>query len=208
MFGVTVTLAASPDLLPRDGRTTSRISASVRDASNRPVAGQGLHFDVRIDGRPGALGALSQTDVITAADGIAVVFYTPPLPAATADTQDSTIVIVATPVGTNASNQTSSSTTIKLAELGGPTATFYVAPDPMRVGEQAVFDARGSAPSAGSTIVTYAWDFGDGNDVFVIAPGPTTKHEYFRSGSFIVRLRVIDSSGKNSTVTRTVVVLA
>ena len=207
MFGVTVMLAATPDILPRDGRTTSRVVATVRDGANRPVAGQGLHFEVRIEGRPGQLGVLSQSDVATSTDGSATVLYTPPLPAPMTDQEAATIQIVVTPVGSNSSNQTASSATIKLAELGGPTATFKLAPDPMVAGETAIFDASASAPSAGHSITTYAWDFGDGDSAFVIAPGPRISHEYFREGVFTVRLRVIDTSGRNQTITRNVTVI-
>jgi PKD repeat protein len=206
MFGITVGLAATPDLLPRDGRTTARILASVRDGANAPVGSLTLHFDVRIDGRPGALGTLSASDVTTASDGTATVYYTPPMPAPLVDSQDATIQIVVTPVGSNASNQTSSMTTIRLAELGGPTATFRVAPDPPLALEIAVFDASTSAGSPGQSITTYAWDYGDGNAAFVISEGPQTTHEYDRGGLFTVRLRVIDSAGKSSTVSRQLLV--
>lgn len=206
MFGVTVTLAATPDLLPRDGRSISTIVASVRDGSNRPVAGLGLHVAMGIEGYPGTLGSLSAADVTTGSDGNAVVVYTPPLPSQISG--EAIIKIIVTPVGTNASNQTSTSATIRLTEVaGGPSVTFTINPDPMAVGEQAVFDARASLPSPGNTIISYQWDFGDGDAVFVAANGPTIQHEYLREGTFTVRLRVVDSSNRSSTASRTIVVV-
>ena len=206
-LGMNVTLAATPDLLPRDGRTTSKVVVSARDGSNKPVVAQALHLQVEIENQPGILGSLSQTEVVTGADGTATVLYTPPLPSQTGEGA-ATIMIVAIPIGSNASNHTSTSVSIKLGEVtGGLAPTFTIGPDPMKVGEQAVFDARSSQASPGNFIVTYAWDFGDGNEVFVVGEGPTIKHEYFREGTFTVRLRIIDSSGKSATASRTIVVV-
>jgi hypothetical protein len=65
------------------------------------------------------------------------------------------------------------------------------------------FDASGSTDSDG-TIVSYAWDFGDGAS----ASGVTANHSYLTVGSFIARLTVRDNLGASSSTTTTIQVNA
>jgi hypothetical protein len=213
MTGLSLSLAASPDLLQRDGRTTSLVTITAFDAASRPVPNLGLHLDMGLDSATGALGALSQKDVTTGADGRASVIYTSPLPAPLGQSDEATVQIVATSVGNNNANAISSSLSIRLTaanQAGGPTASFTLGPKFPKIGDTILFDASASQPSVGSSIVTYAWDFGDGN-AFVRVPyltsaGPTITHEYSKSGTFTVGLTILDSNGKRSTTTYTLVV--
>jgi len=43
-------------------------------------------------------------------------------------------------------------------------------------------------------IVIYEWDFGDGT----VGSGPVASHEYTKNGQYMVRLKVIDDSGRSS----------
>ncbi|MBI2374011.1 MAG: PKD domain-containing protein [Deltaproteobacteria bacterium] len=63
------------------------------------------------------------------------------------------------------------------------------------------FDGRGSRDPDG-TIVTYAWDFGDG----ATATGPTASHAFSGVGTFTVTLTVTDLEGATGTDTAQVVV--
>lgn len=208
VFGVSLAMNATPDLLQRDGRTTSAIKISAFNGSSQPVAGLGLHLELRLDGGTGGLGTLSQSNVTTGGDGSATVTYTSPLPAPLGHTDDATVSIIVTPVGTNASNATSSAIAVRLMsadQVGGPTATFGFGPRVPKVGDTILFDASASLPSTGSSITTWAWDFGDGNASprvpYLVADGPTITHEYNKSGPFTVGLTVIDSNGRRATAT-------
>jgi len=73
----------------------------------------------------------------------------------------------------------------------GPVAAFFAAPS----GSVVSFDASGSYTSDG-TIVSYVWNFGDGNT----GTGTSLSHTYSSSGTYTVSLTVTDNSGfKGST---------
>lgn len=213
MYGVSLALTASPDLLQRDGRTTSAIAVSAYDGSSKPVPNLGLHLELKLVGGTGGLGSLSQQNVTTGGDGRAVVIYTAPLPAPLGQSDDATVQVVITPVGTDALNATSAALSIRLTgadQAGGPTASFVFGPRSPKVGDTILFDASASAPSTGNTIVAWAWDFGDGNASprvpYLMGTGPTMTHEYNKSGPFTVGLTVIDSAGKRATATFALIV--
>ena len=58
------------------------------------------------------------------------------------------------------------------------------------VGESITFDGSGSSDPDG-TIVSYAWNFGDGN----VGSGPNPTHTYNTPGVFVVTLTVTDNDG-------------
>ncbi|MGB5490341.1 MAG: PKD domain-containing protein, partial [Woeseiaceae bacterium] len=65
-------------------------------------------------------------------------------------------------------------------------------------GSQIVFDGSGSTDSDGS-IVSYAWDFGDGNS----GTGSSPTHTYQSDGTFTVALTVTDDGGATNTASTT-----
>lgn len=91
-----------------------------------------------------------------------------------------------------------------------PTASFTVTPTAAFVGQSVQFDASASTTPSGSTIVSYTWDFKDGNVTTVSVP--TISHKYASSGSYAVILTVTNnvslsdttapSSGRTVTVTK------
>jgi PKD repeat protein/RNA polymerase subunit RPABC4/transcription elongation factor Spt4 len=84
---------------------------------------------------------------------------------------------------------------------GAPEASFTISPESPEVGETVTFDATESIDSDGE-IVTYSWDFGDGNS----ATGETVSHTYGTVGNYTVTLTVTDAAGNSDTVTITITV--
>ncbi|TLZ64399.1 MAG: PKD domain-containing protein [Methanobacteriota archaeon] len=71
-----------------------------------------------------------------------------------------------------------------------PLASFAVGTQALFVGDEITFDASSSSDLQG-TIVVYRWDFGDGEQ----EQGRVVSHIFSKSGSFVVRLRVVDNRG-------------
>ena len=65
-----------------------------------------------------------------------------------------------------------------------------------------VFDANQSQAVNGRTIVTYAWDFGDGST----ATGPSVSHSFLAGTTHVVVLRVTDSAGQTATTSQSITV--
>jgi PKD repeat protein len=86
------------------------------------------------------------------------------------------------------------------APAAQPPAAVISAPNQAGQGQSITFDGSGSTASAGHTIVTYAWNFGDG----ATASGVSVSHSYANAGSFVVSLTVTDDLGQTGTATLTV----
>ncbi len=82
----------------------------------------------------------------------------------------------------------------------GPVARFEVRPLVLYAGEGARFDA--SSASSDQAIVSYRWDFGDGET----AAGGEVDHTYAQAGRYGVTLRVRDAEGRTGKTTGEVVV--
>ena len=70
-----------------------------------------------------------------------------------------------------------------------PFATFTANPSPANPGQVVTFNASGSADDG--TIVSYDWEFGDGN----VASGLEVTHAYATSGTYDVVLTITDDMG-------------
>lgn len=85
--------------------------------------------------------------------------------------------------GVDSSNRAPTAVMIAPVPANGPPGTSFA------------FSGVGSSdPDAGDTIVTYAWNFGDG----YTGSGSTISHVYATAGNYAVTLTVIDSRGKAS----------
>ena len=82
-------------------------------------------------------------------------------------------------------------------ESGMPTAAYTPSATQLAV----AFDGSASFDSDG-TIVSYAWDFGDGNS----ATGATANHTYAAAGSYVVVLTVTDNDNNSDSTSQTVTV--
>ena len=87
-----------------------------------------------------------------------------------------------------------------------PTAVFVFSPTAPRVGQGVNFNASQSRPPAGATIVSYAWNFGDGTAVRVTGDPATTK-AYGAAGTYQVTLTVTDNLGHTTTSGATAVTI-
>ncbi|MEM3576948.1 MAG: PKD domain-containing protein [Candidatus Bathyarchaeia archaeon] len=84
-----------------------------------------------------------------------------------------------------------------------PVAAFAFSPlDPL-MHEIVTFDASASSPDGG-VIISYTWNFGDGNVTTV--SGPIITHAYETWGTYTVTLNVTDSEGKWDTESKQITV--
>jgi PKD repeat protein len=88
---------------------------------------------------------------------------------------------------------------------GNPVATMTVTPNPTRVNQPTTFNASASTSAAGSTIVSYSFNYGDGSPAEV-SPVPIQTHIYGGTPGVgapqpIVTaiLTVTDSAGRTGT---------
>jgi PKD repeat protein len=91
---------------------------------------------------------------------------------------------------------------ILVSALTGPSALFVVSPTQPKVNLPVFFNGQPSKASAGRRIVSWEWDFGDGNR----GTGETVQHTYAAVGGYTVVLRVTDDAGRTSTVSGNVTV--
>jgi len=87
---------------------------------------------------------------------------------------------------------------------GRPSAFFTYAPVEPHALEEVTFNASGSEANGGS-IVSYAWDFGDGGGN--TSSASTVKHTYAGVGDFNVTLMVTDDEGLSGTSFEMVTIL-
>jgi len=92
--------------------------------------------------------------------------------------------------------------TQRITVAPGPTALFTWSPAAPVHGVPVTFDGSLSWAMPPSSIVSYAWDFGDGWS----GAGVTAFHAYAAAGTYTVRLVVTDGGGLIGTLTQTVIV--
>ena len=86
----------------------------------------------------------------------------------------------------------------------GVTASFTSSPTDPKTSTTVQFNGVASTASAGVTITTWDWDFGDGSTARTTAA--TTSHMFGDAGTYVVRLTVTDTAGRTGTTTANVVV--
>ncbi len=83
-----------------------------------------------------------------------------------------------------------------------PVADFRLLPPPSEGSPRVLFDATLSEASEGATIKRYDWTFGDGKS----GTGAKPWHQYPSASTWSIGLTVVDSKGREASVTKQVVV--
>ena len=84
--------------------------------------------------------------------------------------------------------------TIDSATPTGATASFFSSPQPALVNTAVTFEASGSTASAGATIASYNWNWGDGSARQTVSSS-TIQHTFTAAGTYTVSLVITDSNG-------------
>ena len=110
---------------------------------------------------------------------------------------------VVTVVAENSFGRTgTASRAITIANSAAPTVDFAVSPTDPTPNQQVRFNASRSEPAAGRSIVSYAWDLGNGTT----ASGVTAETVYTQAGTYTVTLTVTDDLGRRGVLSKTVAV--
>jgi PKD repeat protein len=102
-----------------------------------------------------------------------------------------------------AGSSASTSSSITVANVAAPTVTLAVVPDPPLAGQAATFTAT-ATPASGHSIVSYAWDFGDGNTQ--TTTGPTVTKTYSTRGTYVATVTVTDDVGQKASVSKSITI--
>ena len=89
---------------------------------------------------------------------------------------------------------------IDVGQGGLPTASFTVSPAGAAVNQQIFFNAEASRASAGRTLVSWDWNFGNGRT----GSGETIRQAFSATGTYTVTLTVTDDAGNKATTSQTV----
>lgn len=84
-----------------------------------------------------------------------------------------------------------------------PVAQFTYNPNGGTAPQTITFDGTASYDPDGQ-LITYFWDFGDGNS----ASGSTVNHEYTTAGTYSIQLTVTDDAGQQQTITKNLTIEA
>jgi YVTN family beta-propeller protein len=204
---------------PRGGRAFVTDSGSTSVTAFNPANGAVIGGPIPVGATPsgiaiapsgvfayaGALGAGTVTPIATSTNAVSSAIGGFNAPAGVAITPDGTQGYVTNSgsgnasVFSTASNSVTSTiatgagpTGLAIVPNQGPTASFLVTPQRRFAKRRLTFQAGASRDSDG-TVVTYAWDWGDGKR----AQGPQTRrtHTYRRPGTYTATLTVTDNEG-------------
>jgi len=207
-FGLSVVVAAQPDIIYRDGIDQSTIVITARNTNGGPVSGVQFRVDMAVANQLQDFGTLSARSVYTGSDGKATLKYTsppPPSPGTAVLVDQISIVVVA--ISSNyqmVSPQTADIRLVLPITVGGdsPIPQFTFAPTNPSVGTIVNFDASPSTAPAGRQIVSYVWNWGDNET----ETGITEEHDYTAAGTYNVVLTVTDSAGVSASTSRAITV--
>ena len=199
-LALSLSMAATPDQIPRDGSSQSIVTITARDPQGTPIVG--LHVSLALGSNAPQGASVSQSEVVTGSTGQATFAVTAPVLGSTGN-----ILITATPVGTNAGNAAGRVIQIIATPQNGtvPTAAFTFSPTSPDVGQVVTFNATTTQDEGVScTSCTFTWSFGGEGT----ASGIIATHVFSSGGSYIVTVTATDSGGSSNTAQQTVTVSA
>jgi PKD repeat protein len=197
-LGLSLSVVAQPEILPRDGSSMSLIVIAAFDSNGKPKSDQRLILTANA-------GTLTPTEVRTGSDGRATATYTAP----GLNERVSTATIAALPVGVLGGDSANvNPRTVRIAVLGPsiPFASFSFSPTTAAVLDTVTFDANNTFldGAACGSACSYSWDFDDGSST---ETGIVRQHTFTRSGVFNVSLTVTSLAfGTSNSSTRPVVI--
>ena len=93
-----------------------------------------------------------------------------------------------------------SPTPVTVGAATDPIASFTISPTDPSVGDTVSVNAAASTVPSGRSIVSYAWDFGDGS----VGAGVTASHVYGKAFTYSMVLTVTDNTGRKGVASKTV----
>src|SRR5438034_5763989 len=201
-----MSIRATPDSISQDGGSQSSIVITVLDPNGKGISGLAIRLDMQVNGVVQDFGTLSARTVVTDSNGRASAIYTaPPAPPASLGGSGTLVQIIATITGTNFIAAQSQNVEIRLVPPGVilplvrfvPQFTF--SPLAPTQGQPVVFDASTTTDPDGA-VVSYSWDFGDGQR----GSGKLANHTYSQAGAFSVTLTVADAAGRAAATTKSI----
>lgn len=225
-LGISLQMVVIPDIVVADGIQTAVVQAVVRDQNGASVAGKPIVFTIQDNqGRTAEIGTLTSatgarvfgsTTINTNSNGIAQVIYT--TPERRDFTGNSTIIVGARPVGTDANGAPLSTLRIELRSaeprrfpegaVSAPSCSFVVAPNnPVNKEGTVLRFSSTSAATPPDFIVRYEWYFGDATSATGAEGHIDVQKGYPFAGIYTVTHVVTSSSGGQSTCTRTITIV-
>lgn len=208
-FGLSIGVAATPDVIYQDGASQSLVTITARDPNNQPVRNVSLRAEIMVGGTIIDFGTLSARNLVTGNDGRATVVYTAPSsPPGYATDAGILVEILITPVGSDYANAVPRDVAIRLVPPGiiippdGLRPRFTFTPPSPADHEVVLFDASTSEASANNAITSWRWDFGDGDR----DEGRTATHSYDVPGTYIVTLTIGDGYNRSASTSQTITV--
>lgn len=201
-MGLSLTVTVTPDSISQDGVSEATVLVVARDHNGQRKSAVQMRVEMRVGGVVNdTFGQIATRSLSTDNAGEARTTYiAPPPPPANSEALQHRITFVVTPIGTNFDNASPRTADLQVVPPGDrmgpnglPLPKFTFSPSSPRDDEAVFFDA--SASTDDGTIVSYAWDFGDGSG----ASGRQTSHAYALAGVYRVVLTVTDDRGKSAS---------
>ncbi len=209
-LGLSLSLSASPDVLPTDGSSQSLVTILARDGAGQALANITLRLQLRFGGVLQDVGRISATTLVTGQNGTAAATYTAPI---AGDVDGGAVVeLLVTPVGDNFANAVPRTLIIRLVPTGivvppqNYTTGFRFSPSSPAEFQNVLFETNclvgtvDCVNDPSGQIVSYEWDFGDGTT----GSSPSTTHAYSSPATYSVTLTVTDIAGNTASTTVTV----
>ena len=203
--GTSIVVTVTPDILTQDGSSQSLVTITARDSNGKPLRNLSLRSEIHVNGVRTDFGSLSARNLVTDSNGVATLVYTSPAaPAGPAVDTGTTVNIAVTPIGSDFGNSLPRLATIRLVPSGivipadGLQPRFTFTPSAPTDHQNVLFDASTSTAPSNNPIVTYSWNFGDGQT----ASGPTPSHSYNNPGTYVVTLTIGDQYNRTASTSQ------